>query len=63
VNFFIAADPLISVGSINETAEPRGFAWRCYLDDETAGLASDIAVAEASLKRAIADRRVQTHSN
>jgi len=62
VNFFIAADPLLAVGSINQTAAkgPAGaarFAWHCYLDEETAGMAPDIKIAEANLKRAIASRR------
>lgn len=55
VNFFAAADPLIAVGSVNETA-PEQYAWRCYLDDPAAGTAPDISLAEALLRRAIASR-------
>jgi hypothetical protein len=47
----------MAVGSINETAAPPGFAWRCYLDVEIAGTAPDVAMAEAHLKKAIAKRR------
>ena len=57
VNFFADADPAIAIGSVSETAAPPRFAWRCYLDSPIGGTASDIAVAEAEVRRAIARRR------
>jgi hypothetical protein len=56
VNFFTAADPLLSVGSVAKAGVSSRFAWRCYLGDEAGGLATDISVAEAHLRRAIAAR-------
>jgi hypothetical protein len=58
VNFFASADPLIAIGSVSETASSPTYAWRCYLDDEIGGMAADMALAEAELRRAIADRRL-----
>jgi hypothetical protein len=58
VNFFLATDPLIAVGSLSQTAAPVEFAWRCYLDDEVSGLAADKTIAEARLRQAIARRRL-----
>ena len=57
VNFFIAADPIIAVGSVSEGAAPNRYDWHCYLDDPINGTASDMTVAEAELKAAIASRR------
>lgn len=58
VNFFAAADPLIAIGSVSETAKsPNRYAWHCYLDDPVGGVAPDMAIAEAELERAIASRR------
>jgi len=57
VNFFIAADPFIAVGSVTETAASAHYAWRCYLDEPVGGSAPDMAIAETELKKAIADRR------
>ena len=58
VNFFVNSDPLLAVGSISEIATPGQYAWRCYLDSETSGLASNARLAEAKLRRAIASRRL-----
>jgi hypothetical protein len=57
INFFASADPLIAIGSVSEASSNLHFAWRCYLDEEVGGVAADMAVAEAELRRAIADRR------
>jgi hypothetical protein len=57
VNFYTAADPLLSVGSVAKAGASARFAWHCYLADEAGGLATDISVAEAHLRRAIAARR------
>lgn len=55
-NFFTDADPLLAVGSVSETGHSRRYAWRCYIEDETSGVAPDISIAEAHLRLAIADR-------
>jgi hypothetical protein len=57
LNFFIAADPLISVGSVSKTTVPAQYAWHCYIDDPAAGVALDISIAETALRKAIASRR------
>ena len=57
VNFFVRADPYLAVGSVSQEANPRQFVWRCYLDGEGAGVADDLAIAEANLRTAIARRR------
>ena len=54
VNFFTKADPLLAVGSVAGAGDPAGYAWRCYIGDEAGGLVSDISLAEAHLRRAIA---------
>jgi hypothetical protein len=59
VNFFANADPLVAIGSISESPATTDFAWRCYLDEEISGLARNMTTAEASLRRAIGDRRFQ----
>jgi hypothetical protein len=58
VNFFASADPLIAIGSVSEAVSSPNYAWRCYLDDEIGGMAANMAIAEAELRRAIADRRL-----
>jgi hypothetical protein len=57
VNFFIAAEPYIAVGSVSEGAAPNQYDWHCYLDDPVNGTARDMIIAEAELKAAIASRR------
>jgi len=57
VNFYTDADPLLAVGSVTEAGASARFAWRCYLADESGGVASDISLAEAHLRQAIAQRR------
>jgi hypothetical protein len=57
VNFFSAADPLLAVGSVSESATSAHCAWHCYLDTPTSGIAPDIEMAEARLRTAIAARR------
>ena len=59
VNFFTHADPLLAVGSVAEAGAPARFVWRCYVGEETCGLASDMSSAEARLRNAVAghDRR------
>lgn len=57
VNFFTDADPLLSVGSVAQADAPGRtgrYVWRCYLGDETGGLADDMLLAEAQLRRALA---------
>jgi hypothetical protein len=59
VNFFTETDPLLSVGSVAEArtpGRPERYVWRCYLDDGSAGLARDMSIAEAQLRRALAGR-------
>jgi hypothetical protein len=56
VNFFTEADPLLAVGCVTERARSH-FAWHCHLDDPASGVASDMGVAEAHLRNAIAARR------
>lgn len=56
VNFFTEADPLLAVGSVAQTSVPgsrRRYVWRCYLGDESGGLARNMSLAEAQLRRAI----------
>jgi hypothetical protein len=57
VNFFVRADPHLAVGSVSQEANPRQFVWRCYLDGEGAGVADNLAIAEANLRTAIARGR------
>lgn len=57
VNFFVSSDPLLAVGSISQVAAPAQYAWRCYLDEEASGVASNAKLAEAKLTRAIGSRR------
>ena len=59
VNYFIAADPMLAVGSIAVRATPSQFDWRCYLDEAVAGTASDMPAAEEALRHAIAFRRAR----
>jgi len=54
VNFFTRSDPLLAVGSVAETGVPTRYVWRCYVGEEAGGLAPDIALAEARLRKAIA---------
>ena len=54
VNFFTRTDPLLAVGSVAETGVPSRYVWRCYVGEEASGLALDISLAEAELRRAIA---------
>jgi hypothetical protein len=54
VNFYSKADPLIAVGSVNQASMPPHDVWRCYLDDQDAGVAADNSIAEAHLRNAIA---------
>jgi hypothetical protein len=60
VNYFIAAEPLLAVGSVAPNPRRPRFDWHCYLDDPVAGAAADIATAELELRQAIADRRAQS---
>ena len=62
VCFFVVANPLITVGSVNEGAANHYY-WHCCLDDPINGTASDMTVAEAELKAAIARRRHRPVSN
>ncbi|MGE0848812.1 MAG: hypothetical protein AB7O44_04195 [Hyphomicrobiaceae bacterium] len=60
VNFFTETDPLLSVGSVAEmgvSGQPGRYVWRCYLGDESAGLAGDMSQAEALLRSALASHR------
>jgi hypothetical protein len=54
VNFYSKADPLIAVGSVSQASMPPHYVWRCYLDDQDAGIAADVSIAEAHLRNAIA---------
>ncbi len=62
VNFFTLADPLLSVGSVAVTGAPARYVWRCHVGDEASGLAPDISLAEAQLRRAIAGSDQQSGS-
>jgi len=57
VNFFTKADPLLAVGSVAESHAELRYVWRCYIGEETGGLASDMSLAEAYLRQAIASGR------
>ena len=59
VNFFSEAEPLLAIGSVAETNEAAGYAWRCYVGDEAGGLAPDMSLAEACLRKAIASAERQ----
>jgi hypothetical protein len=59
VNYFTEADPLLAVGSVAESGEAAGYAWRCYIGEEAGGLAPDLARAEARLARAVEQGEVQ----
>jgi hypothetical protein len=65
VNFYTKADPLLAVGSVAETDVGARYVWRCYIGDEASGLAPDMTLAEACLRRAIAtgntDRQGSRH--
>jgi hypothetical protein len=52
LNFFMDADPNMSVGSIIATA-PGHYVWRCHLVDHRSGIAANARSAEAHLRRAI----------
>lgn len=54
VNFFTRTDPLLAVGSVAVVGVPSRYVWRCYVGEEASGLASDISLAEAELRRAVA---------
>lgn len=54
VNFYEKAEPLLAVGSVSAGAKPAHYVWRSYMDDQEAGVAGDISVAEAYLRDAIA---------
>ncbi|HZT47245.1 MAG TPA: hypothetical protein VFA64_04675 [Hyphomicrobiaceae bacterium] len=58
VNFFTQADPLLSVGSVAAMGVAGPYVWRCYVGDES-GLAPDMPLAEAHLRRAFADSAEQ----
>jgi hypothetical protein len=53
VNYFTDRDPLLAVGSVAATGAPARYVWRCYVGDESGGLAPDMSLAEASLRRAL----------
>ena len=60
VNFFTETDPLLSVCSVAKMGtpgQPGRYVWRCYLGDESAGLAGDMSQAEALLRSALASHR------
>jgi hypothetical protein len=56
-NFFAAADPFISIGSVATTKRAAQYDWRCYLDEPVAGTAREKATAETQLRQAIESRR------
>ena len=62
VNFFTKTDPLLAVGSVAEVGATAGYAWRCYVGEETSGLAPDISRAEACLRTALASVERQARS-
>ena len=59
VNFFTKAEPLLAVGSVAKTRGRAAYAWRCYVGDEAGGLAPDMSLAEACLRKAIASAERQ----
>jgi hypothetical protein len=58
VNFFTKADPLLAVGSVAEAGSAR-YAWHCYVGEQVSGLAPDMSLAEAYLRKAIASGEQQ----
>jgi hypothetical protein len=63
LNFFVTADPLLAVGSVNRAPRTDTYIWRCYLDGQGAGTAADAAIAETNLRNAIARGRASYTSN
>ena len=61
VNFYEGTDPLLAVGSVSAGTKRSRYIWRSYLDDQEAGVARKISIAEAHLKAAIA-RAKQIHA-
>lgn len=49
VNFFFEPERFLAVGSIAETARPKGYIWRSYVGKEAVGLSAEMASAEACL--------------
>ena len=55
VNFYERTEPLFAVGSVSAgTKRSARYIWRSYLDDQEAGVAQNISIAEAHLRSAIA---------
>ena len=47
VNFFVAADPFLAIGSVIKAGEPALYHWRYYLGHKPAvGVAPDMRTAE-----------------
>ena len=62
VNFYEKAEPLLAVGSVSTgTKASARYIWRSYLDDQEAGVARKISIAEAHLRDAI-ERARQPHA-
>ena len=57
VNFYEKGEPLLAVGSVSAGTKPSRYIWRSYLDDQEAGVARKISVAEAHLEDAITRAR------
>jgi hypothetical protein len=54
---------LLAAGSVAVAGRPDGYAWRCYVGVEASGLAPDMSLAEAQLRKAIArgERYIDRH--
>jgi hypothetical protein len=62
VNFYEKGEPLLAVGSVSAgTKRSARYIWRSYLEDQEAGVARKISIAEAHLRDAIS-RAQQSHA-
>jgi hypothetical protein len=54
VNFYEKTEPLLAIGSVSAGPDPAHYVWRTYSDEQEAGVARNISIAEAHLRDAIA---------
>jgi hypothetical protein len=59
VNFFVAADPFMAIGSVVKAKAAAQYDWRCYFDEPIVGTTQDRGTAEAQLRGAMSSRRHQ----
>jgi len=54
LNFYEKTEPLLAIGSVSAGTKRSRYIWRFYLDEQEAGVARNISIAEAHLRDAIA---------